>query len=113
MLPDAWQEPNLSHPHNIILDFWLRLGILGVIWLVVFVWVWGKTAWRVYQYWFATKNKIVLAVMIGIMGSMANLFAHGLVDNSLYVLDLAMVFAVLVAIVANVSQKSSLHTPHE
>jgi len=113
MLPDAWQEPNLSHPHNIILDFWLRLGILGVIWLVVFVWVWGKTAWRVYQYWFATKNKIVLAVMIGIMGSMANLFAHGLVDNSLYVLDLAMVFAVLVAIVANVSQKSSLHMPHE
>lgn len=113
MLPDAWQEPNLSHPHNIVLDFWLRLGILGVIWLVVFVWIWGKTAWRVYQYSFATKNKIMLALMIGIMGSMANLLAHGLVDNSLYVLDLAMVFAVLVAIVANVSQKSSLHMPHE
>ena len=26
MHPDAWREPNLSHPHNLLLDFWLRLG---------------------------------------------------------------------------------------
>ena len=31
ILPDAWQEPNLSHPHNILLDFWVRLGIFGVL----------------------------------------------------------------------------------
>jgi len=113
MLPDAWQEPNLSHPHNIVLDFWLRLGIFGVIWLMVFVGIWGKTAWRVYQYWFTSKNKFVFALTVGIVGSMANLLTHGLVDNSLYVLDLAIVFAVLVSIIANLQQKSSLHTIHE
>ena len=36
IMPDAWQEPNLSHPHNFLLDFWLRLGILG---LIVFFWI--------------------------------------------------------------------------
>lgn len=113
MLPDAWQEPNLSHPHNIILDFWVRVGIFGVLWLMIFVWIWGKTAWHVYQYWFASKNKMMLALIIGIIGSMANLLAHGLVDNSLYVLDLAMVFAVLVGITAVSYRKSSLHMPHE
>ncbi|MEW5717889.1 MAG: O-antigen ligase family protein, partial [Chloroflexota bacterium] len=36
--PDAWREPNLSHPHNIVLDFWARLGIAGVIvvaWMIL------------------------------------------------------------------------------
>ncbi len=26
MMPDAWQEPSLSHPHNWMLDWWVRLG---------------------------------------------------------------------------------------
>src|SRR5207249_1227032 len=32
----AAAEPNLSHPHNWIFDFWLSLGFLG---LVAFVWL--------------------------------------------------------------------------
>ena len=36
ILPDAWQEPNLSHPHDFLLDWWVRLGIFGVI---VFAWL--------------------------------------------------------------------------
>ena len=31
ILDASWQEPNLSHPHNIILDFATRLGLLGVL----------------------------------------------------------------------------------
>ncbi len=30
VLPSGWQELNLSHPHNILLDMWTRLGLLGV-----------------------------------------------------------------------------------
>ena len=29
MPPDTSYEPNLSHPHNLILQFWLELGLLG------------------------------------------------------------------------------------
>ncbi|MCL4256223.1 MAG: O-antigen ligase family protein, partial [Anaerolineae bacterium] len=97
MLPDAWQEPNLSHPHNILFDFWLRFGIFGAIWLGALVWIWSKTAWRGYKtLW--QGDKWLLALIIGAMGSMANLLSHGLVDNSLYVLDLAIVFALLMGI---------------
>lgn len=99
MLPDAWQEPNLSHPHNIIFDFWLRLGIFGVIWLALFIWIWFKRASTLYvAHW--RVDEWSSALIIGTMGSMANLLAHGLVDNSLYVLDLAIVFAVLVGIIS-------------
>ena len=31
ILPAAWQEPNLSHPHNVLLDFASRLGLLGLV----------------------------------------------------------------------------------
>ena len=27
LLPEAWQEPNLNHPHNWLLDWWTRLGL--------------------------------------------------------------------------------------
>ena len=30
VLPSAWEEPNLSHPHNLLLDAWTRLGLAGV-----------------------------------------------------------------------------------
>ena len=30
LLPQAWQEPNLNHPHNWPLDWWTRLGIPGL-----------------------------------------------------------------------------------
>jgi len=113
MLPDAWEEPNLSHPHNILFDFWLKIGILGVIWLALFIWIWGKTAWRLYHHEWQSQNRLMLAVVIGVIGSMSNLLAHGLVDNSVFVVDLAIVFAVLVGIISALSaeKSSSLPTP--
>jgi O-antigen ligase len=107
MLPDAWQEPNLSHPHNFLLDFWLRLGILG---LLVFVWVqaaFWRQAVRLYK---AVRienglagGSLTFALVVGMIGSMVNLLAHGLVDNSVFVNDLAYVFMFLLALNANLS----------
>jgi len=103
ILPDAWQEPNLSHPHNIILDFWVRLGILG---LIVFFWIqaifWRQSI-RLYRAVrnSATREPLTLALVIGMIGSMVNLLAHGLVDNSIYVNDLVYVFMLLLGLCAN------------
>ena len=42
LLPSAWQEPNLNHPHNLLLDWWTRLGwpglLLGLTWLGLGTW---------------------------------------------------------------------------
>jgi O-antigen ligase len=100
IMPDAWQEPNLSHPHNFILDFWVRLGVLGVfafLWIQSLFW---KVTLQVYRLsW--QKDTIVLALAVGAMGSMANLLGHGLVDNSIYVHDLTFVFVFVLALCQN------------
>jgi len=87
--PEAWQEPSLSHPHNIVLDFWSRLGLLGLavgLWLQVGFWRTGLRAWK------GLSDPDGRALAAGLMGSVAAMLAHGLVDNSLFLVDLAYVF---------------------
>jgi O-antigen ligase len=107
IMPDAWHEPNLSHPHNFILDFWLRLGIVGV---AVFVWIqyeFWQRAGKIYLVCRAS-DPLSFALIVGTMGSMINLLSHGLVDNSVYVNDLAYVFVLLLGIAANQSNGRSI-----
>ncbi|MDX1413911.1 MAG: O-antigen ligase family protein [Candidatus Promineifilaceae bacterium] len=84
----AWQEPNLSHPHNIILDFATRLGLLGLIaggWMiVVLVRVLRDVLGKVPNLW--------LPVAAGISGALGAMLIHGLVDHSFFLVDLAFVF---------------------
>jgi O-antigen ligase len=96
ILPDAWQEPNLSHPHNILLDFWTRLGLGGVIalaWIQVAFW---RTCWRSLRVFSAAEPS--RTIILGAMGSMAALITHGLVDNSVFVIDLSYIFVMLLAL---------------
>ena len=49
VLPTAWEEFDLSHPHNLVLDFWLRLGLPG---LLVFAWLvvaFFREGWQGYR----------------------------------------------------------------
>ena len=96
MMPDAWQEPYLSHPHNIVLDFWTRLGLLGVALLV-----WMQTAfWRAALHLYrGARDPLLRAVVIGLLGCMINTLAHGLVDNSIFVQDLIYVYLLLLGII--------------
>jgi O-antigen ligase len=92
ILPEAWQEPNLSHPHNLILDFGTRLGVGGIavlVWLQVAFW---RSAWRLYR-------KSPSPLIWGLMGSMVVFLAHGLVDNSYFLVDLAFTFFLTVGII--------------
>jgi O-antigen ligase len=91
ILPEAWFEPNLSHPHNVVLDYWVRLGVIGLaagIWLQVAFW---RMAWRL-QARLARSDAALRGVVVGLMGGMADFLAHGAVDNSYFVIDLAFVF---------------------
>ncbi len=89
MLEEAWAEPNLSHPHNILLDFWTRLGILGVgamLWLQVTFWRLGI---RVCKGWKGEEGQVWA---LALMASMMDYIVHGLLDNSFFLIDLAFVF---------------------
>jgi O-antigen ligase len=94
--PDAWPEPNLSHPHNMLLDFWVRLGVGGVLVAVGFI---GAafyasvatvraTVSRPFWHWAA----------LGIAGAFTDTLTHGMLDNSVFVVDLVYVFFGLFAL---------------
>jgi O-antigen ligase len=85
--PGAAAEPNLSHPHNWLLDVWLSLGVLG---LIAFCWLLAQS-WREARAALAANlNRGWLVA--GALGATADLLVHGFIDNSYFLVDLAFVF---------------------
>jgi O-antigen ligase len=98
--PDAIFDPDLSHPHNIFLDFWIRLGFLGLLWLIAFLAIFWRKAFALWQQPQSDERCILL---IGMMGTMAALLAHGMIDNSIFVQDLVYIFVILVILLASLA----------
>jgi O-antigen ligase len=95
--PEAWQESSLSHPHNFALDFAARLGLIG---LGAFVWM-QIAFWRAaYSVMREAKSLNIenWSLIIGLMASMIDFLAHGLVDASYFVVDLAYVYMLTLAL---------------
>jgi O-antigen ligase len=95
ILPAAWQEPDLSHPHDILLDYGCRLGLFGLLtglWLQIGFWRLALPLRRLVD-----PDRRALA--IGLMGSMVSFLAHGLVDASYFVIDLAFAFFLALGVV--------------
>jgi O-antigen ligase len=89
VLPAAWEEFNLEHAHSFLLDHWTRLGVLGVAAaLAIQVAFWRSLCRR--------KAREVLT--LGLVGGMAALLAHGLVDNAVFFPDLAVAFFLALAL---------------
>jgi len=103
ILPAAWQEPDLSHPHNILLDYGCRLGFCGLVaglWLQVAFWRLALPLRRL-----ADPNRRALA--LGLMGSMVNFLAHGLVDASYFVIDSAFAFFLTLGLVQHLARSET------
>lgn len=98
ILPDAWREPNLSHPHNILLDFWLRLGLAGPLLLIALLAAFWHGTLQALRRVSRHGERVLLA---GAAGAMVSLVAHGLVDNSVFVHDLVYVFVLLPGLICN------------
>lgn len=103
MRPDAWEEPNISHPHNWLLHFWLALGVPGLVAAVAMA---G---------WLLQRSRTLLAsphsltartVGAATMATLVDTLVHGSFDNSYFLIDAAMLWW-LVAALASVADRSS------
>jgi O-antigen ligase len=95
ILPAAWEEPHLSQAHNILLDYATRMGIAGLAagaWLQVAFWRMALPLRRL-----TAPDRRALA--LGLMCSMVNFLAHGLVDASYFLVDLAFAFFLTLGVV--------------
>ena len=101
-LPAAWQELNLSHPHNVVLDFWTRLGLLG---LVVGVWLFASAFWQGWR-GFRRASGDRRALLLGLLAALAATLAHGLIDNSLFLVDLMLLFMLSIGLIARLEKET-------
>lgn len=93
-------EQYTSHPHNVLLDVWLRMGILGLIafgWLVVRFYRRALWAFRLRSVRLSLSHEVYL-LHVGLVAAMTAALVHGLVDNCYFVPDLAFAFWLMVAV---------------
>jgi O-antigen ligase len=91
--PAGWPERYTSHPHNAILDVWLSLGVLG---LIVFLALALLVGWRIVG--LIRRSGRSSAVAVGAAVALVGGLAHGMVDNSFFLPDLAVLTWLLVAL---------------
>lgn len=93
LLPQAWQEPNLNHPHNLVLDWWTRLGLAGLVlgpgWLGAGVWSVRRWLKR------SAASSQEAALALGCLAAAAAGLAHGLIDVSYALPELMLVWVLI------------------
>lgn len=93
--PRIWSERYLSHPHNVLLDAWLSLGIFGVGILAAFLVV---GAWVIVA---ARSGRLHLdSWQLGALACLGAGLGHGLVDNGYFLADLAALTWLAIALLA-------------
>jgi len=96
VLPTAWQEFNLQHPHNIYLDLWASLGIPGLLTGgALLLTILGRFVPALRRRCMDSSDTFLV---LGLLGSFVALLAHGLVDNALFFPDMATVFFLTAAL---------------
>jgi len=92
-----WQPVEIyMYPHNILLNFWSELGLLG---LFLFVWIIVKYLFIATKLTitFGKEKKSEKYLALGLMAAMITIIVHGLVDVPYFKNDLAVMFWLLVA----------------
>jgi O-antigen ligase len=95
MLPEAWEEPNISHPHNFVLHFWLQLGLPGLIAAFALL-VWAALA--AHRRFWGPAGPIDQALAAGVLGILIDFVVHGSVDNSYFLVDAAVIWWLCIAL---------------
>jgi O-antigen ligase len=89
ILPGAEVERWLSHPHNLLLDFWLRLGVGGVVLLIAFLVGFFRRVCRIHR---VSRRDGFYAGTMGFAAGMLAFVVHGSADSSYFVTELAYWF---------------------
>lgn len=82
----------VSHPHNVLLDAWLQLGLLGAIVSVALVLAGLWTAFRLAR---GAVSPVQRAWALALVAALTEFVVHGMVDEGYFTGDLALTFWLL------------------
>jgi len=89
---DPLKIEDLLYPHNIVLNFWVELGLLGLL----------AFTWLIVIFFKQVKNKIKNSpdwLTLGIAACIIALLVHGLVDVPYFKNDLAVLFWIIIGLI--------------
>lgn len=108
----VWQPLEIYlYPHNIVLNFWVELGLLGLlVYMFLFINMFIQ-AIKLLQY----NHKDFKPILIAIISSLSAIIIHGLVDVPYFKNDLSAMFWIILSLLALIiihtkqNEKSSNH----
>ncbi|MDD2807280.1 MAG: O-antigen ligase family protein [Patescibacteria group bacterium] len=93
-IQNQWRDPlklePLLYPHNIILNFWVEIGLIGLTGMALLMVQFFKSG--------IVKIKTDKWLTLGIMAAMITIIIHGLIDVPYFKNDLAILFWLIIAI---------------
>lgn len=90
-----WQPVEIYlYPHNIFLNFWTELGLLG---LALFIWIIAKSLITTWQTVKLSTKESSRYITLGILAAIITIVIHGLVDVPYFKNDLAALFWIIIA----------------
>lgn len=100
-----WQPTEIyMYPHNIFLNFWSELGLLGAL---LFCWIIAKFLWQSSRFFLTEKTNTERFIALGLLTSMIALVVHGLVDVPYFKNDLSALFWVSIAMLGGLTLKQN------
>lgn len=98
-----WQPTEIYlYPHNIFLNFWSELGILGAL---LFCWIIAKFLWQSGRFFLQEINNTERFIALGLLTSMIVIVVHGLVDVPYFKNDLSVLFWISIAMLGGLTLK--------
>ncbi|HVB26243.1 MAG TPA: O-antigen ligase family protein [Ktedonobacteraceae bacterium] len=105
-------QPDLSHPHNVLLQIWVSMGIFGVLAfiavVVLFFWLFRRILLNLRSHE-NEQNQTLQWITIGVGAAMVAAMVQGTVDSAFLEQDLAYCFWILVALLLII--RSMSHIP--
>lgn len=102
--PAGWPERYTSHPHNLVLDVWLRFGLPGLLMLAFVI---GAVVWIARQGPVAQGDR---ALWVAAIGALIAGLTHGMLDNGYFLPDIAVVTWLLVALIEHSVERNQDRT---
>ena len=110
-----WQPVEIyMYPHSFILNFWVELGLVGVL---LFVWVVYKAIASIFNDQYSIINQYPISnikyLKYGLLAAFLVIIVHGMVDVPYFKNDLAVLFWVLLSLVGLLNLTSPQPSPSQ